>query len=81
MKNPRPKVFFFHYNKPASRAARKPLMSVHYNKKCYVVDHVECMTPCKTVHRKVQPFCVMKGKCYGIAEFTLPTGLTQITIL
>jgi hypothetical protein len=57
------KSFFFHYNKPASRQYKKPLMSVHFNKTCHIVDHVVCNVKCFTHHRKIQPFCVMKGKC------------------
>lgn len=62
----KPKVFFYHYNKPASRAAKKPLLSVHFNKQCHIVDHVTCNPLSYSVHRKTQPFCVMKGKCFGV---------------
>jgi hypothetical protein len=77
----RQKTFFYHYNKPASRAAKKPLMSVHFNKKCYVVDHIHCVVGAWTEHRKRQPFCVMKGYCMGIDISTRKDGLTQATIL
>jgi hypothetical protein len=75
------KVFFFHYNKPASRAAKKPLMSVHFNKQCHVVDHIDCLVGVYTVHRKKQPYCVMKGKCFSVSIITRDDGLTQATIL
>jgi len=75
------RIFFYHYNKPASRAAKKPLMSVHFNKKCYVVDHINCHVGSFTVHRKRQPFCVMKGRCSGIKIITREDGLTEAVIL
>ncbi len=77
----KPKTFFFHYNKPASRVAKKPLMSVHFDKKCYIVDHISCRIGVDTLHRKKQPYCVMKGKCFGIKITTREDGLTQATIL
>lgn len=75
------RVFFFHYNKPASRAAKKPIMSVHFNKKCYIVDHVNCNVASHTAHRKRQPYCVMKGKCVGVEIIgDKDSGLTYATI-
>ena len=58
-----PKVFFFHYNKPASLAAGKPKLSVHFDKKCHIVDHVNCVVPVWSHHQKRQPRCIIKGKC------------------
>lgn len=76
------KVFFFHYNKPESRRLRKPKMSVHFNKTCYIVDHVDCQVGSYTVHRKRQPFCVMKGKCFGVTLVEDPkTKLVKAIIL
>ncbi len=77
----RKKTFFLHYNKPASRAAKKPLMSVHFDKKCYIVDHIHCNAALETSHRKKQPYCVLKGKCFGVKITTREDGLTQATIL
>jgi hypothetical protein len=76
----RPRVYFYHYNKPSSRAAKKPLMSVHFNKKCHIVDHVQCMVPCATFHRKIQPFCVMKGKCSSVVINRRDDGLMEAII-
>jgi len=75
------KTFFYHYNKPASRAAKKPIMSVHFNKKCYIVDHIMCHVTSYTQHRKRQPYCVMKGKCMNVVISTTPEGLALATIL
>ncbi len=55
------KRFFFHYNKPASLAAKCPKMSIHFNGGCHIVDHVECYTWCESKHRNRQPRCVMQG--------------------
>ncbi len=75
------KMVFLHYNKPASRAAKKPLMSVHFNKKCYVVDHIHCNVALETSHRKRQLYCVLKGQCFNVVITTREDGLTQATIL
>lgn len=73
--------FFFHYNKPASRAARAPKMSVHFAGACFIVDHVECNVPVKTKHNKRQPFCVLKGKLKNIEIIKeLPDGLATAII-
>jgi hypothetical protein len=57
------KVFFFHYNKPASQKAGKPQISVHYGKTCYIVDNVSCDVHVEGKINKRQPYFVMKGKC------------------
>jgi hypothetical protein len=59
----RKSVFWFHYNKPASRAAGKPQVSIHYRGSCYVVDNIECDVPIWGHINKRQPYFVMKGKC------------------
>ena len=54
--------FFFHYNKPASKAANKPQISLHYKKTCYILDNIICKVPTQGKIRKQQPFFVMSGK-------------------
>lgn len=68
------KSFFFHYNKPASKKAGSPKMSLHHDKKCYIVDHIQCHAACATDHRKYQPRCVMKGFCASINIFESADG-------
>lgn len=63
------KSFFFHYNKPASKKAGFPKMSIHHDKTCHIVDHVQCHVSCATNHRKRQPHCVMKGYCTSVRIF------------
>lgn len=58
--------FFFHYNKPASRAAKRPIWSVHAQKVCQIVDDIVCKVPCHSRSRKKQPFAVMAGKASTI---------------
>lgn len=36
-------------------------MSVHFKKKCYIVDDIFCTIPCNTKHSKTQPHIVMQG--------------------
>lgn len=54
-------IFNFHYNKPASRAAGAPKLTVHWRGKCVLVDHIDCRVRIITKHRKTQPLCVMQG--------------------
>ena len=61
------KVFFYHYNKQASRKAGKPQITVHYNKTCHIVDNITCNVPTWGHIRKEQPHFVVKGK--GIVTF------------
>lgn len=60
--------FFFHYNKPASRAAKKPKISVHHRGRCHIVDNVDCRVPVKGRHGKRQPHFVMAGRGCLIIE-------------
>jgi len=55
------RVFFYHYNKPASRSAKKPQISVHWKGVCHIVDNV-CVSAFSKGHvNKRQPYFVMKG--------------------
>lgn len=58
----KPRVFNFHYNKPASKAAGRNILTVHYMKQCLLVEEIDCQVPVKTKSRKRQPHCVMQGK-------------------
>jgi hypothetical protein len=55
-------TFYFHFNKPASKAAGKPQLSIHFQKKCLIVDNLVCNLPVRGCIRKTQPHFVMKGK-------------------
>lgn len=54
-------AFWFHYNKPASRAAGEPRLTVHCQGACHIVRHIECHVPVRTRERKSQPHVVMAG--------------------
>lgn len=58
----KPYSFFYHYNKPASKAAGRNILSIHYRKQCHLVHDIVCNVPTKTKTRKTQPRCVMAGK-------------------
>lgn len=60
------RVFFFHYNKPASRSANSPKMTVHYRGACHIVDNIICNVSTYTHHNKRQPHVVLKGKAANI---------------
>lgn len=58
----KPRAFFFHYNKPASLAAKRPVISVHQDKVCHLTGNVDCRVPVQGRIRKTQPYFVMAGK-------------------
>jgi hypothetical protein len=58
----RPRVFFFHYNKPASQTEKRPQISIHYCDTCYIVDNLVCECGTYGHVNKRQPYFVMKGK-------------------
>lgn len=60
---PRTRVFWYHYNKPASLAAGRNRWSVHYLGRCYVVDDLDIRVPARSRARKRQPRAVMCGRC------------------
>jgi hypothetical protein len=61
-RNKNKRVFFFHYNKIASRKENKPKLTVHYKNTCYLVDHIICEAKTRTKHNKRQPHVVISGK-------------------
>lgn len=67
-------TFFYHYNKPASKAAGKNKLTLHWKKKCIIVDKIFCFVDSRTVDRKIQPRCVIKGQ----AEFCDISNLGDI---
>lgn len=60
------RVFWFHYNKPESKRAGKPKLTLHYNGICHIVDKLIIKVPTYSFNRNRQPFCVIKGKCNHI---------------
>ena len=60
------KVFWFHYNKPASKKMGKPQITIHYNNQCIIVDNLICKVETFGHIKKSQPYFVIKGKCKEI---------------
>jgi hypothetical protein len=65
-------AFWFHYNKPASRNAGHPVMSVHYQGVCLLVRHIVCDAEVYSRERKTQPHVVMAG--VGMVRLTGDTA-------
>lgn len=53
--------FYFHYNKPASKKAGAPKLSIHHKGLCYLVDSLICHVSIESKNNKRQPHCVMQG--------------------
>lgn len=60
------RIFFFHYNKPLSQKAGKPIISIHYKNQCMFVENVVCQVPTWGHISKAQPRFVVKGKASKI---------------
>lgn len=61
------KSFWFHYNKPASKQAGHPVLTLHYQGRCHLVRSIVCDVPTRTRERSSQPHLVVAGK--GYAQF------------
>lgn len=58
--------FYFHYNKPASKAVGENRLSLHFKKTCHIVKSIYCKVDTETKNRKSQPRCVISGKAKNI---------------
>ena len=76
----KPRVFFFHYNKPASQAQKKNVLTVHWKGACHLAHHIQCDAAIWTSHRKSQPRCVIKGKAETCEFYTTAKGETLAVI-
>ena len=68
--------FWFHYNKPASRAQQRNVLTVHYRGACHLATGIECRVPITTRDRTRQPRCVMAGEA-GAIEIRNGTAIIQ----
>lgn len=55
------KVFWFHYNKPQTQRTGKVKISLHFDKKCHIVDSLKILVPTVSKIKKTQPLFVMSG--------------------
>lgn len=76
------RVFFFHYNKPASKLLGSHKLSFHTGKVCHIVDRVVCKVPTESRTNKRQPYVVMKGRAdrVDIVRSWTETGLAYLTV-
>jgi hypothetical protein len=71
------RAFWFHYNKPASRAAKKTQVTIHYKGQCLIVDDLALVgVDVAGRHRKSQPYWVLAGKANDI---TIKNGIATIS--
>lgn len=60
---------FLHYNKPASRAAGRNVLTVHWQGKCHLVNHLLCAVKLESHDQKRQPHCVLRGFARSVEVF------------
>jgi hypothetical protein len=70
------KKFFYHYNKPATQRLGVATISVHYDKKCHLVQGIEVSVPTVSKINKRSPQFVMTGYC---SSFKIKKGVAVIS--
>lgn len=62
----KPRRFTYHFNKPASARLGRPVMSVHWQGRCHIVDGIVCSAVCESHVNRRQPRVVMRGWARGV---------------
>ena len=62
----RARAFFYHMNRPATQAAGRVQISVHWAGQCHVVDGLDVQVPTASRVRREQPRFVMAGKASSL---------------
>ena len=71
--------FWFHFNKPASKSAGRPVWSFHYRGTCYVVNDVQVKgIDLETKSNKKQPHAVVRGISNHVKIQSYASGRTKI---
>jgi len=65
-KKPHQWRFFFHYNKPESKAQGRNVLTLHWDKRCHLVNDIACYVPTETHTQKAQPHCIVRGWCHSV---------------
>jgi hypothetical protein len=59
---PKPKRFFYHYNKPASHAEKRNVITIHWENQCHWVNKIKTIGVDVESHDQPrQPRCIMRG--------------------
>lgn len=67
MSKPKPKRFFYHYNKPESRALGKNVITIHWEGACHLVNKIKTIGIDVESHdQKRQPRCIMRGHATSV---------------
>jgi len=74
----KPKRFFYHYHKSASKAQGCNVLSVHWEGACHMVNHIVFRgVPYMETHsQKRQPHCIVRGFATSIDFDTQADGIT-----
>jgi len=66
--------FFYHYNKPASKARGCNVLTLHWDGKCHEVNVIVCHTGTETHSQKSQPHCIVRGWAHWVQFMKAPGG-------
>lgn len=74
MSTTKPKRFFYHYHKAASRAAGQNVLTIHWQNACHSVNHIVCEPSTETHTQKRQPHCIIRGFATNVIFEHRPDG-------
>lgn len=58
--------FWYHYNKPESKKAGYPKLTLHFRRTCNIIDRIEINVPTYSRNRNSQPYLVIAGEANKI---------------
>jgi hypothetical protein len=79
-KIPKPKRFFYHYNKPASHAQGRNVITIHWEGKCHLVNKIKTIgLDVESHNQKHQPRCIMRGFANKVEFRMFKVGDDELT--
>jgi hypothetical protein len=77
MNTPKPKRFFYHYNKPESLKRQRNVITIHWEGACRMVNKIKTIGIDVESHdQKRQPRCIMRGFAASVIIAHNPDGTT-----
>jgi hypothetical protein len=77
MEKPKPKRFFYHYNKPEARKQGQNVITIHWEGACRLVNKIKTISLDVESHeQKRQPRCIMRGFANNLIISHNPDGTT-----
>jgi len=76
-KIPKPKRFFYHYNKPLAHKQGRNVITIHWEGSCRIVNKIKTIgLDVESHEQKRQPRCIMRGFANSLIIAHNPDGTT-----